>query len=335
MKKFGLIATTLILFAASLYLAFVQGGKSLLEQKEYLGHLAAPADVSPVLYTGIRAQVVEGFAKIVNGFLWVANGNILLALVLLGLVVELVLLYPAIRIQLKQKKIHLFHKKLVDRFNRGELSVSETQHELHKLYAVNEKIHSRGALLVAAHVAIFFAVLWGLNLLVGAPHLIAGSWSFMNFSLLQIPANFVIPMLAALLYFLHGLIKVWYKEQEDYISPTQSVVSILFAVAGSTVVYFFSSVFSVALTIHFITLITFSTLRFLYAEKNAKNWGKFVQKDLIHDLRHVHLHKNKFQYLSYKWNHLPVVRYINFHLMEEAVSMSLALVLAVNIISKL
>ena len=84
------------------------------------------------------------------------------------------------------------------------------------------------------------------------------------------------------------------------------------------------------LTVYFSTLITVATLRYIIVEQHATAWGKLAQRQLIDMLRNVEIHENRFQYLSSKWNHLPVVRYINFHLLEEALSMSLGLMLAFN-----
>jgi len=135
-----------------------------------------------------------------------------------------------------------------------------------------------------------------------------------------------------LIYFLHSLTKIYYKEREDYISKTQSRVALLFAVLGSVIVYYFAWTFAIALTLYFITLITFATIRYIIVEQHSRSWGKFARKELIQMLRHTELHKNKFEYLSRKWNNLPIVRYINFHLLEEGLSMSLGLLLALNIL---
>ena len=329
-NKLSLIATTLVLFASSIYLAFMQGSISISAQQNYLTHFAANTEISPVVYTGFRALLSEWSAAILNGLMSVFANNILISIVVLAFIVELVLLYPSVRIQLKQKKIHLFHKKLVDRFNSGEISLSETKHELKLLYAVNEKIHAKGAVFVVIQVVVFLMALWGLNLLVSVPSLLQGSWNVFNFSLLSKPMNFFIPLVAGLLYFLHSLIKIYYKEKEDYISSTQSSVAIVLSVIGAALVYWFASIFSVALTVYFVTLITFATIRYIEVEKHAKRWGKFAQKELIELLRVVKPHKYRFQYLSRKWNHLPVVRYLNFHLLEESLSMSLGLLLALN-----
>ena len=329
-KKLGLVFTTLALFAFSIYLAFMQGSISVASQQTYPTHLAASTDISPIVYTGVREKMAELFAVVMNGLMSVFTNNILVSIIVLAFLVELVLLYPSVRIQLKQKKIHIFHKKLVDRFQKGEISLSDTKHEMNLLYSVNEKIHSWGAIFVVIQVVVFLTVLWGLNLLVHVPYLLEGSWSVFNFSLLGEPTSFFIPLVASLLYFLHSLIKIYYKQKEDYINPTQTIVAIGFSVISAAIVYWFASVFAVALTLYFVTLITFSTIRYIELEQHARDWGKFAQKELIHMLQTVEPHKNKFQYLSRKWNHIPVVRHINFHLLEEALSMSLGLLLALN-----
>jgi len=192
MTKFTIIFATLILFAASLYLAFVQGGVSG-ESTQAPAHFAASVDMSPIVYTGVQAHVANFFTTVLNVLMSVFGNSILLSIVVLALLVELVLLYPSVRIQLKQKKIHVFHKKLVDRFNSGELKSSETKHELNLLYAVNEKVHARGAVFVALQLMLFLAVLWGLNLIVKVPYLVHGSWNVLNFSLLSTPANYTLP----------------------------------------------------------------------------------------------------------------------------------------------
>lgn len=325
-----LILTTLALFASSVYLAFMQGSISISAQQNYLMHLAAPTEISPIVYTGFKAVLANFSATVLNGLMSVFTNNILISIMVLAFIVELVLLYPSVRIQLKQKKIHLFHKKLVDRFNSGELTYSDTQHELKLLYAVNEELHSRGAIYVTIQIALFVLTFWGLNLLVSVPSLLHGSWNVFNFSLLSKPMNFLIPLIAGLLYLLHSLIKIYYKEKEDYISSTQVSVAIIFSILGSALVYWFATIFSVALTIYFVTLITVATIRYIEVERHAKSWGKLAQKELIELLRTVQPHKYRFQYLSRKWNHLPIVRHMNFHLLEEALSMSLGLIIALN-----
>jgi|GEM_PF-5203436 len=265
-----------------------------------------------------------------NALVGVTGGHVLAALVLLALFVELALLYPSVRLQLKQKKIHLFHKKLVDRFRVGELSYSQTESELGKLYAVNEKIHSRGAVLVILQVLLFLAVLWGLNLLTQSPGLFHGAWTVLNFDLLQKATAPLLPVLVSLLYFLHALTKIVCKEKADYISPTQTMMALLFAVLGSTVIYFFAGTFAGALSVFCAAIFAFSTVRYLIVEGHAQTWGELAQHDLIEMLRHAETSHDRFETFSQAWNHLPVVRYINFHLLEEALSMSLGLMLALN-----
>jgi membrane protein insertase Oxa1/YidC/SpoIIIJ len=329
-KKFGLVFVTLALFALSIYLAFVQGGIGADAGQEGLIHLAAPTDISPVVYTGIRADMANISANIMNGLMDVFANNILISIIVLALLVELVLLYPSVRIQLKQKKIHLFHKKLIDRFNCGEIKLSDTKHEIDLLYAVNEKLHTRGTVFVVIQMIVFLMVLWGLNLLVKVPYLVHGSWSVLNFSLLSKPANFLIPLTASLLYFLHSMTKVYYKEKEDYINPSQTISAIIIAIFTAALFYWFASIFTVAITLYIVTLITFTSVRYIIVEQRAKEWSKLAQKELMEMLQTAEPSKDKFQYLSYKWNHIPVVRYINFHLLEEALSMSLGLLLALS-----
>jgi membrane protein insertase Oxa1/YidC/SpoIIIJ len=330
MKKFSLIFITLALFTLSIYLAFTQGSVGVGVGQDGLTHLAAPTEISPLVYTGIRAELANISANVMNGLMAVLGNSILLSIVILALIIELVLLYPSMRIQLKQKKIHLFHKKLVDRFNRGEIKLSETKHELNLLYSVNEKMHSWGTLFVVIQVIVFFIVLWGLNLLIKVPYLVHGSWNVLNFSLLSKPVHYMIPLIASLLYFVHSLTKIYYKEKEDYITSTQTLAAIIIAVISSAIIYWFTSIFAVALTLYIITLITFSTIRYIIAEQHSKDWGKLAQKQLMEMLRTVEPHKNRFQYLSRRWNHVPIVRHINFHLLEEALSMSLGLLLALS-----
>jgi len=329
MKRLGLILVTLTLFAFSIYLAFVQGGIT--------GDLHSSAtegtlinQMSPVVYSGFKAAVAGMFSTVFNFLMHLMGKSVILSMIALALLVELVLLYPSVRIQLKQKKIHLFHKKLVDRFNRGELSVSKTEEELYKLYDVNERIHYRGAVMVVIQVAVFFFTFWGLNLMVRAPEMLYGSWNILNFSLLSRATGFFIPFVAGLVYFAHAMIKLYYKGREDYISSAQATVAFIFAVVGAGVVYLFAGVFSVALTLYFITLVTFGTVRYILVEQHSKDWGKYAQHELIEMLKSATPHKDKFEYFSRAWNHLPIVRHINFNLLEEALSMTLGLLLALS-----
>jgi membrane protein insertase Oxa1/YidC/SpoIIIJ len=329
-RKMFMILVTLALFGFSVYLAYTQGSMSILEQQEGLTHFAAPAQISPLVYTGIRAAMANTAVNIMNFFSGIFGGNILLSIMFLALLVELVLLYPSVRIQLKQKKIHLFHKKLVDRFNSGEITVSDTRRELDLLYAVNEKMHSRGAVFAVMQIIVFFTVLWGLNLLIKVPYLLYGSWDALNLSLLANPENYQLPMIAGLIYFMHSLVKIYYKQREDYIGRTQVIAAFLFSVIGAAAVFWFSHIFATALTLYVITLIAFSTARYIVVEQHAREWGKLAQKELLDMLRAVHPYEDKFEYISHRWNHIPVVRYINFHLLEEALSMSLGLLLALS-----
>lgn len=330
MKKFGLIITTLGLFAFSVALAFRQGSTPLSAQRISLDTFLNPAVSNPWVGSGLKGAVAEGFARFMNGLLFVTNHSVLWAVVLLALVVELLLLYPSVRIQLKQKKIHIFHKKVVDRFNKGELSVNATKDELQKVYEVNERLHRRGAGLVLVQVALFVTTFWGMNLIAKAPQMIEGSWSILNFSLLSRPVEIWVPLLVSLAYFLHAMIKIWLKEREDYISPIQTAIAILFAVAGATAVYYFSTLFALILSVYFVTLITVSTLRYWMVEQHAREWGKLAHQELVQMLREAKPYSNPFEYWSRKWNHLPVVRHINFNLLEEALSMSLGLLLALS-----
>jgi len=330
MKKIGLILTTLGLFAFSVVLAFMQGSSPLVVQRGNLADFLSGNSANPVFGGGLKGFVAATFSMLMNALLNVTGHSAIWALVLLALVVEIVLLYPSVSLQLKQKKIHWFHKKIVDRFNCGELSVSSTREELHKVYDVNERLHRRGAWLVVAQVLVFFFTFWGLSLMVRIPGMLAGSWNVSNFSLLMNTETIWIPLLASLIYFFHALVKIYYKEKEDYLSPTQNVLAILFAILGSTVVYYFANMFAIALTVYFITLVTFATIRFIVVEQHAREWGKLAQHEMLQLLRDSKPDQDRFKYLSRRWNHLPVVRHINFALMEEALSMTLGLMLALS-----
>ncbi len=331
-KQIGLIAITLILFSLSIYIAFLQGGVSGNVLQHYPQSILTGIYSNPIVYTGFRAEVASVFAVIFNIFMKITGGSVILSIIILALSVELLLLYPSILIQFKQKKIHLFHQKLVDKFNNGKLSVSKTKQELHKVYDVNQKIHQRGAILVAIQIAIFFVTFWGLNLIIKAPEMLYGSWNLLNFSLLSKNTGFTIPVLAGALYFLHSMVKIYFKKEEDYVSPSQILAAMFFTIIGSSIVYIFSGIFAVVLSVYFITLITFSTVRYILIEKYTENWrSSFIKKELIKMLREAKPHKNRFQYFSRIWSHLPIVRHINFNLLEEALSMSLGLLVAVSL----
>ncbi len=330
MKKIGPVLTTLSLFAFSVYLAFVQGSSPLVEQKNSLAAFWTSGTSNNLFGGGVKGFVASLFSMLMNVFLKVSGHSVLWALVLLALVVEVVLLYPSVSLQLKQKKIHWFHKKVVDRFNRGELAVSVARDELHRVYDVNEKIHTRGALLVVIQALVFFFTFWGLGLMVQLPGMLAGSWSIANFSLLTSPESVWVPLLASLVYFFHAVVKMYYKEREDYLSPTQGVLGIVFAILGATIVYYFSGFFATALTVYFVTLVTFSTIRVIVVEQHAQEWGRLAQLQMLQMLRESKPHQDRFEYLSRKWNHLPVVRNLNFALLEEALSMTIGLMLALS-----
>ena len=330
MKRIGLVFTTVILFAISLYVAYQQG-VSYADGTSTLGtHLAAPLELSVIGLVGLKASFLNIFADVLNALTSAFGGSLLSALIILALLVELVTLYPAVNIQLKLKKIHLFHKKLVDRFHRGELTMTKTKHELDVLYSVNERIHRRGALLVGFQLFVFVLVLGGLQLTALNPSVLTGNFSVFNFALLAKPVSFSMPLVASMAYLLHALVKIHVRQREDYISMTQIIGALALALAASVVVFYFTASFAVLLSVYFLTQITFATMRYIVVEENAKVWGKQAQKDLIHLLRTSNLHKNKVEHLSRKFNHLPIVRNLNFHLLEEAVSMSLALFIAIN-----
>jgi len=330
MKKIGLVLTTLSLFAFSVYLAFVQGSSPLVEQQNSLNAFWSSGAGNNLFGGGAKGFVASAFSMLMNALLKVSGHSVLWALVLLALAVEIVLLYPSVSLQLKQKKIHLFHKKVVDRFNRGEFAVSAARDELGKVYDVNEKMHTRGALLVAVQALVFFFTFWGLSLMVQLPGMLAGSWSISNFSLLTSPESVWVPLLASLVYFFHAVVKMYYKEREDYLSPTQNVLAVIFAILGATAVYYFSGFFATALTVYFVTLVTFSTIRTIVVEQHAQQWGRLAHLQMLQMLRESKPHKDRFEYLSRKWNHLPVVRHLNFALLEEALSMTIGLMLALS-----
>ena len=242
LAKTAFTAVPLAFFLLITSLAYFQAGIGSPVQAPAT-HMAASSAISPVLYTGFQGAFVGGFARFMNFLAHLFSNNLLVAVMVLAVIVELLLLLPAIHIQLKQKKIHLFHKKLVDRFNRGELSLSDTRHEMNILYAVNEKIHAHGAVFVVIQVAVFLGVLWSLNLLTHVPYLLQGAQNILNFTLLNSPADFAIPLIAGAFYFFHSLIRIYCKQKEDYISSTQSLFSLFFALFSSAVVYWASSIF--------------------------------------------------------------------------------------------
>jgi len=329
-KRIGLILTCIILFAISLYAAYLQGINYVDVNGPAGGHLAAPLGTALTNLSPFWAKYLSVFAGLLDSLASIFFNSLVAAIVVLALIVELVTLYPAVNIQLKQKKIHLFHKKLVDRFHRGELTMSDSKRELDVLYSVNERIHRRGAWLFGSQLLVFVLVFIGLSLTAQIPSALWGSFSAFNFALLSEPIGISLPILASLAYLLHSLVKIHLKQKEDYISMKQVYTALGFTLMLTCLVFYFVSVLPVLLTVFFLTQITFATMRYIIVEDNAQEWGKYVQRELIKMLRTAKLHKNKMEHWSRKFNHLPLVRHLNFHLLEEAASMSLAIVMFVN-----
>lgn len=326
MKKQALLISAIILFLIGAYTSVLNGTSDLFSNADTTIELSS----SPVIYTGIRASVALFFSNIILFLINVFNQNAFLAIIALGVLTEVILLYPAIRIQLKQKKIHLFHKKLVDRFNSGELSVSRTKAELHKIYDVNEKIHRRGAIYVSAQLIIFLFTFWGLSLVSRAPNLIQSIWNLDNLKLFSVSENIWLPVITALIYFFHSMVKMHYKQKEDYIGQAQIITALLISIISTVVIFFFAQIFSAALSLYFVTLVSFSTARYIIVESHHKKWMPQVKKELLKMLKEAKSHRNRFEYLSRAWNHLPIIRHINFSLLEEALSMTLGLLLALT-----
>lgn len=330
MKRTGLILTSIILFAVSLYAAYVQGVGYAEVNGLAGGHLAAAPLDSVSNLAPFWAKYLSIFSGLLNTLTSVFGDSLIAGVIVLALLVELVTLYPSVNLQLKRKKIHLFHKKLVDRFHRGELRMSESKRELDVLYSVNERIHRRGALLFGSQLIVFLLVFVGLDLVAKVPSVLLGAFSSFNFALLSGPVGISLPILASLAYLLHSLVKIYLKQQEDYISMKQTYTALGFVIIISGMVFYFATIFAVLLTVFFLTQITFATMRYLIVEEHAKGWGKYVQRELVKMLRTSRLHKNKLEHWSRMFHHLPLVRHLNFHLLEEAVSMTLAIVMVLN-----
>ena len=96
--------------------------------------------------------------------------------------------------------MHLLHKKLLSRFESGELSFSQTRQELGVLQAVNERLHRQGAFLVLIQMAVFLGVLGGLKTLAA----FGASFAVADLALLSAPASVSVPVLTALAYFFFG-----------------------------------------------------------------------------------------------------------------------------------
>ncbi len=331
MKKNRFTLTALALFVLSLFLAYQQGyffDSGLGMSDVSYASSTLPASGTTIL-SGLPAVLASIFMPVFNFLLFMLGNHFMVAIIVLALLVELITLYPAVNIQLMQKKIHLFHKKLVDRFRSGELSMGKAKRELDVLYSVNERMHMKGAVLVVFQLLVFASVLSGLYLISqGLINPVAVGIS--NVGLVNAPVTYILPILTGLSYLLHSLIKIQVKQREDYISDAQLAVALMFAILGSAVVFFFSTQFAVLLSVYVMTQITFATLRYIVVENKAKAWGKLAQKQLLHLLRTSTRHKNKVEHLSRKFNHLAFVRHVNFHLLEEGLSMSLAFVIAIT-----
>ena len=330
MKRFGLILTVIFLFVISPYVAFMHGVSYVKLSGPVGGYTTVPAADSLVSTSHFWGKFAQIFSTILTGFSGIFSGSLIAAIIALALVVEMMTLYPAVNLQLKQKKIHLFHKKLVDRFHRGELTMSASKRELDVLYSVNERIHRRGALLFTSQILVFLVVFAGFTLMSQAPVFLSSTFNSFNFSLISAPVGYTLPLLASLAYLLHSLVRIYFKQREDYIDARQVYFAVAVALLFSVMIYYFASTLAVLLTVFFIAQITFATMRYLIVEDNSREWGKYVQKELIRMLRTAKLHKNRVERWSRIFNHLPVVRYLNAHLLEEALSMSLAIVLVAN-----
>jgi len=329
-KRTGLILTCVILFAISLYAAYAQGVIYVEVNGPAGGHLAATLSATTSSFGPFWSNYAHAFSALLNSFSGVFFNSLIAATVVLALLAELITLYSATNLQLKQKKIHLFHKKLVDRFHSGDLTMSDSKRELDVLYSVNERIHRRGALLFCSQLFVFILVVIGLNLVAQVPSTLWGYISPFNIALLSRPIGISLPILASLTYMLHSLVKIHLRQKEDYISMKQLYMSFALAVIISGMVFYFAVLFPVLLTVYFLTQITFATLRYIIVENKAKDWGGYVQKELIKMLKSSRTHKNKLEHWSRIFNHIPIVRHLNFHLMEEALSMSLAIVMVLN-----
>lgn len=269
------------------------------------------------------------FADFFYGILAFTNQNLFWGVLILALLVELVLLYPSAAIELKQKKIHLFHKKLVDQFRSGKLSLSKSKQELDVLYAVNEKLHRRGALLFTIQLVVF---LWALLNLVRLTFHLPENWAALSqfdVMLLNFPQSFLIPIVVALGYFFHAIIKIYFKQKEDYIDPWQSRLSFFMSIVISALVFAFASIMPTVLSVYLLTLFTFSTLRYLWVQHHAKGWKKVAHRELVHMLIHTPAHKKGFSKWRVKLNHSAFMRHFNLHMLTEAASMSLVLGLVV------
>ncbi len=286
----------------------------------------SPMAFAPVAEAAAYSPAIEFFASLF-GTLTGLLGGLFWAVIVLALLVELILLYPSVSLQIKQKKIHLFHKKIVDRFGSGELSLSQAKSELPILYAANRVLHRRAALLFAVQLAVFLWVLLGLRHL----SMNSAAGSLFESALLSAPSDPLLPLSLALAYFFHSLIKIRFRQQQDYLSPWQSRLALFIAFAVAMVAYSFSSAMPVLLSVYAIHLVSFATFRYLWVERHAEAWGKTAQKQLIHLLKTVDLRSGRRQAFADRLRHSPFVRHFNLHLLEEAASMSLAIALMLGL----
>lgn len=313
MKKTPLLTLALGLFILTLALAMAQGK----------GQIFPSQGASAVFFQPVAELSAGAFASSFMSLLSLLGQNLFLSVSVLAVGVELILLYPSAAIQVKQKKIHLFHKKLVDRFRSGELSLSQSKEELRTLYAVNESLHRRGALLFMGQLLVFVWVLFGLLSLMKIRPENWGALSQFNLMLLAKPAHFLLPLCVGTAYFLHALIKIQFKRKEDYLSPWQLRLSLFIGLLTASFAFVLSQVSSVLVSLYMIQLITFSTLRYSFVEAKAKTWGKVAHRQLIALLLQAKTQETPFHRWRVKLNHSSFFRHFNFHLLEEAASMSL------------
>lgn len=293
--------------------------------------VAEPGSVMTPFIKPIQMVTFGFFAELFATLTGFFGQRLFWSVVALALMIELFLLYPSVAIQLKQKKIHLFHKKLVDKFNSGKLAFSKNKQELDVLYSVNETLHRRGALLFIIQLLVFGWVILGLQALTLARPENWSALSRFDLILLNEPASYLLPFSLALAYFLHSFIKIQYKQKQDYLNPWQSRLSLFIAVAFSALVFVFSSFMPVLLSVYMIHLITFSTLRYSIVEWNSKKWGKAAHRDLVKMIKHAKPQTTAFQKWRTKLNHSSFFRHFNLHLLEEAASMSLVVGLVVKL----
>lgn len=315
MKKY-IIITLAFLFLLGVYIAFMQGFSN-----EGLEGLS----MSGIVYVGMKAKIAIIFSNIFVLFMFLTNNNPIFAIIIMAFTVELILLYPNVIIQLKQRKIHLFHKKLLDKFNSGELKASDTNKDLYKLYAVNEKIHHKGALMVLSQIIIFFFTFWGLNLITHSKVLLSQPIIYLSHS-----ATVSLALLASFMWFFHSVLKIYYKNKEDYINPSQVIFALITTIITSMLVYVFANIFSIGILLYFMSLILFSSLKYILIFENIKSWYSYTKRDLIKDMNKINEDIDRFKFFSNLWNKIPVVRAINFNLLEEGLSMMLGLLLVLS-----